>query len=543
MKKLRIYRFTPIFVALGMVLGILVGSFYTSHFAGRRLNVVNASSDKLNSLLHIIDDQYVDSVNISELVEKALPEILRQLDPHSTYIPASEVDASMQELRGGFSGVGIQFILYQDTACVVRILPGGPSDGVGLKAGDRIVAVDDKPFTGKEINEEKVRTTLKGETGSIVKIKVKRPGHNGLLTYNIERGNVPISTVDAAFILEGHTGYIRISSFGETTYPEFLAALATLNEHDFESLIIDLRGNTGGYMSAAIQIANEFLPKNGLIVYTEGRQSPREEYTSDGRGSYQNMPLVILTDEISASASEILAGAIQDNDRGMIIGRRSFGKGLVQVPIEFSDGSQLRLTKARYYSPSGRCVQKPYTQGKGKDYDNELMTRIAHGELYSADSIKSTGKKFLTRIGRPVYDGGGIMPDIFVPSDTTGYTSYYEEANLRGLLSLFTFHYTDRHRKTLNGHNDFQSTVTWLEKQNLVNAFADYAEANGLKKRPRMIRTSYNVIQRYIITGILRDLYSPEKAIIYSAQSDVTIQRASRVIKEGHAFPQPPTAK
>lgn len=543
MKKLRIYRFTPIFVALGMVLGILVGSFYTSHFAGRRLNVVNASSDKLNSLLHIIDDQYVDSVNITELVEKALPEILKELDPHSTYIPASEVDASMQELRGGFSGVGIQFVLYRDTVCVVRVLPGGPSDGVGLAAGDRIVTVDDKPFTGKEINEETVRNTLKGETGSTVRLTVKRPGQHKLLTYAIERGNVPINTVDASFMLGDGIGYIRISSFGETTYQEFLAALASLHEQGFSKLIIDLRGNTGGYMTPAIQIANEFLPKDRLIVYTQGRQSPREDYTSDGRGVFQSLPLVILTDEISASASEILAGAIQDNDRGLIIGRRSFGKGLVQVPIDFSDGSQVRLTKARYYSPSGRCVQKPYTLGKDKDYENELMTRIAHGELYSADSIKSTGKVYHTRIGRTVYGGGGIMPDIFVPSDTIGYTSYYEEANLRGHLSGFIFHFTDSHRSTLNSLTDFNKTVAWLEKQNLVGIFADYAEGRGLKKRPRMIRTSYQVIQRYIITGILRDLYSPEKAILYSAKTDVTIQRAQKAIHEGQTFPQPPAKK
>ncbi len=543
MKKLRIYRFTPIFVALGMVLGILVGSFYTSHFAGRRLNVVNASSDKLNSLLHIIDDQYVDSVNITELVEKALPEILKELDPHSTYIPASEVDASMQELRGGFSGVGIQFVLYRDTVCVVRVLPGGPSDGVGLAAGDRIVTVDDKPFTGTEINEETVRNTLKGETGSTVRLTVKRPGQNKLLTYAIERGNVPINTVDASFMLGDGIGYIRISSFGETTYQEFLAALASLHEQGFSKLIIDLRGNTGGYMTPAIQIANEFLPKDRLIVYTQGRQSPREDYTSDGRGVFQSLPLVILTDEISASASEILAGAIQDNDRGLIIGRRSFGKGLVQVPIDFSDGSQVRLTKARYYSPSGRCVQKPYTLGKDKDYENELMTRIAHGEIYSADSIKSTGKAYHTRIGRTVFGGGGIMPDIFVPSDTIGYTSYYEEANLRGHLSGFIFHFTDSHRSTLNSLTDFNKTVAWLEKQNLVGIFADYAEGRGLKKRPRMIRTSYQVIQRYIITGILRDLYSPEKAILYSAKTDVTIQRAQKAIHEGQTFPQPPAKK
>ena len=383
-------RFVPFFLSCGVVVGILLGSFFANHFAGKRLSIVNNSSNKVIDLFHLIDDQYVDSVNLTDLVEKALPKILKELDPHSTYISAAEVEQSMQELRGSFSGIGVQFTIYKDTIRVVRVLKGGPSEYVGLQAGDRIVTIDGEKYVGDSITNDGTMKRLRGVGGTEVKLGISRAGIKAEKVYRITRGEVPVKTVDATYSPAPGVGYIRISSFGETTYAEFLAALAQLQTDAFTNLIIDLRGNPGGYMETAVQLVNEFLPKNQLIVYTQGRKSQRKEYRTDGRGAYQSLPLVVLVDETSASASEIFAGAIQDNDRGTIIGRRSFGKGLVQVPIEFPDGSMLRLTTARYYTPSGRCVQKPYTPGQEEDYEADLLTRAEHGEYFSADSVKTT---------------------------------------------------------------------------------------------------------------------------------------------------------
>ena len=353
-------------------------------------------------------------------------------------------------MKGSFSGIGIQFTIQNDTIHVNSVIQGGPSEKVGLMAGDRIVEVDDSAFVGKIVTNSEAMKRLKGEKGSKVKLGVYRPGEKDLLHFTVIRGNIPVKSIDAAYMINEKVGYIKVNKFGETTYPELLIALAKLNQKNCEGLIVDLRGNTGGYMAAAIQMVNEFLPNNRLIVYTQGRKSPREDYNSNGTGSNQKMPLVVLVDEGSASASEIFAGAMQDNDRGTIVGRRSFGKGLVQQPIEFSDGSAIRLTIARYYTPSGRCIQKPYEKGKESEYELDLLTRYEHGEFFSADSIKQDETEvYHTRLGRPVYGGGGIMPDIFVPQDTTGMTSYFRMAANRGLIIRYTFDYTDQNRSTL----------------------------------------------------------------------------------------------
>lgn len=310
-----------------------------------------------------------------------------------------------------------------------------------------------------------------------MKLGVYRPGEKDLLHFTVIRGNIPVKSIDAAYMINEKVGYIKVNKFGETTYPELLIALAKLNQKNCEGLIVDLRGNTGGYMAAAIQMVNEFLPNNRLIVYTQGRKSPREDYNSNGTGSNQKMPLVVLVDEGSASASEIFAGAIQDNDRGTIVGRRSFGKGLVQQPIEFSDGSAIRLTIARYYTPSGRCIQKPYEKGKESEYELDLLTRYEHGEFFSADSIKQDETEvYHTRLGRPVYGGGGIMPDIFVPQDTTGMTSYFRMAANRGLIIRYTFDYTDQNRSTLQKYDTPEKMEAYLKGQNLLNKFAAWAE-------------------------------------------------------------------
>ncbi len=531
-------RFFPLIVAVGIVAGIMIGSFYANHFSGNRLNIINASSNKLNDLLHLIDDQYVDSINAAELVEKSLPKILKELDPHSTYISASEVETSMQDLRGSFSGIGVQFTIYKDTVRVIRVIKGGPSEKAGLQAGDRIVSVDGETYTGEKVNNEETMNRLKGEKGSTVKLGIVRCGKKKPLEFSIVRGEVPVNSIDAVYMIDNTTGYIRINSFGETTYSEFLAALAELNQSDFQGLIIDLRGNLGGYMAPAVQIANEFLPKNKLIVYTEGRRSPREEYTSDGRGTYQNMPLVILADETSASASEILAGAIQDNDRGTIIGRRTFGKGLVQVPIEFRDGSMLRLTKPRYYTPSGRCVQKPYTPGQEEEYEMDLVVRAEHGEYYSEDSIKADGKKFHTSIGRIVYGGGGIIPDIFIPQDTLGMTSYFKEAYMQGLIYQYAYVYTDENRKRLDKLGKLNPTIDFLKKQNIVEKFASFAEKNGLKRRNLMIRKSHTLFEQYLLNNIISDQLGTSAAVQYINRTDPAVLKAVDLIERGSAFPK-----
>lgn len=528
----------PLIVATGVVVGLLLGSFYANHFSGQRLNIINNSSNKLNALLHLIDDQYVDTVDISSLVEKALPQILKELDPHSVYIAKNDVEASMQDLKGSFSGIGVQFTIYKDTVRIIRVIKGGPSEGVGLKAGDRIVSVDGQEFVGDVVTNDETLKRLKGPKNSTVKLGISRPGSKGLLSFSIVRGDVPLKSIDAVYMASGRVGYIRINTFGDTTYPEFLAALARLNQDGFKSLVIDLRGNLGGYMAPAVQIANEFLPKGRLIVYTEGRKSPREEYNSDGRGTYQNMPLIVLVDEVSASASEILAGAIQDNDQGTIIGRRTFGKGLVQVPIEFRDGSMLRLTKARYYTPSGRCLQKPYVPGEEDDYEQDLLLRAEHGEYYTSDSIKTNGEKYKTRIGRTVYGGGGIIPDVFVPRDTVGMTSYFKEAYLRGLMYQFAYVYTDNHRRKLEKMESLDLLVAYLKKSDVVEQFVEYADQNGLKRRNLMVRKSYSLFENYLTGYIVDDVLGTEAAVEYTNRTDPAMRRALEILQANAAFPQ-----
>ena len=531
-------RFSPLMMALCVVIGILIGTFYANHFSGNRLSIINSSSNKLNNLLHIIDDQYVDTVNVNDLVEKAMPQILAELDPHSVYISAKDVQTANDDLRGSFSGVGIEFTIRQDTLHVQQVINNGPAERAGVIAGDKIITVDDKPFTGKTLTNEEAMHRLKGPKDTKVKLGILRYGVKKLRSITVTRGEIPTKSITATYMLDDNTGYIRIKNFGENTYPELLIALAKLSQENFQGLCIDLRGNTGGYLQSAVQIANEFLPKNRLIVYTQGRKSPRQEYRSDGRGSYQQLPLVILIDEISASASEILAGAIQDNDRGTIIGRRSFGKGLVQQPIAFGDQSMIRLTIARYYSPSGRCIQKPYTAGDNKDYEEDILARYEHGEFFSQDSIKHEGKEYHTANGRPVYGGGGITPDIFVAEDTTNVTSYYKQASLSGQIIMFAYSYTDENRQKLSQLDTVEEMAAFLKRQNIVDKFATYADHNGLKRRNLMIQRSHKLLERFITSRIIYNMMKEEAWIEYLNSDDPAITQTLRVMREGKAFPK-----
>ncbi len=533
----------PLIMALCVIIGIMIGTFYTNHFSGNRLNIINSGSNRLTNLLHIINDQYVDPVNLDSLVEQAIPLILAELDPHSVYISAKDVQAANDDLKGSFSGVGIEFTIREDTIRVQNVVSNGPAERAGILAGDKIVSVDGKPFVGKIVTNQEAQYRLKGPKGTKVKIGVLRYKQKDVKTFTVTRGEIPQKSISATYMLDEKTGYIRIKNFGETTYPELLISLAKLSQDGLENLVIDLRDNTGGYMNSAIQMANEFLPKNRLIVYTEGRKSPRQEYSADGRGSYPQIPLIVLINEGSASASEIFAGAMQDNDRATIIGRRSFGKGLVQQQMEFPDKSMIRLTIARYYTPSGRCIQKPYSTGDDKNYEQDILTRYQHGEFFSQDSIKHAGPAYHTSIGRVVYGGGGITPDIFVPEDTTDMTSYYKEAVMSGMILQFAFSYTDDNRLKLNNFKEMMALSDYLVSQKTVDQFVAYADKHGLKRRNILIKKSHKLLERVINSRIIYNMLDEGAWNEYVNIDDPAIAMAMKVFKNNAAFPQKPVKK
>lgn len=529
-------RLLPIYIAIAVAAGIFIGSFYASLFPPGKFSLLNPSNNKLIDLFYLVEEQYVDDVDLNDVVERAIPHVLQELDPHSTYFKADEVEASMQELNGSFSGIGVQFAIYQDTVRVVKVIEGGPSEKVGLHAGDRIIAIDGKPFVGSQITNDVVLKNLKGAANTKVKVLVRRHGVKKDLAFTISRGDVPVKSIDACYMLDNKTGYMRINAWGCTTYSEFLSNMIVLNTHGADNLVLDLRGNGGGYLEAAVKTANEFLPKGSLIVYTEGRRFPRENYRSDGRGSFRNMQLIVLVDETSASASEIFAGAMQDNDRATIIGRRTFGKGLVQVPIEFPDGSMMRLTRARYYTPSGRCVQKPYTPGD-VTYEDDLLQRAESGEYFTSDSVKLKGPKFKTTHGRVVYGGGGIMPDYFIPRDTTGYTTYFREVFNNGQMTSFAYQFVDNHRDDLKKCVTYADVCAYLRKRNIVEEFVAFADANGTKRRNLMVRTSHDLIERMVTSYIIADALSIDQTVEYGNLSDPAVLKSLELIGSGMANP------
>lgn len=538
MNKRSTNRFMPLTMAICVVVGILVGTFYANHFSGNRLNIINSGSNKLNNLFHVVNDKYVDTVDINDLVERAMPKILTELDPHSVYISAKDAQNANDELKSSFSGVGIEFVIREDTIRVQDVIANGPAERAGIIAGDKIVRVDGELFVGKKVTSQEAVRRLKGPKDTKVKLGILSYGEKEEKTVTVIRGDIPQKSITAVYMIDEKTGYIKVKNFAENSYAELLIALAKLSQSGAKNLIIDLRGNTGGLLSASVQMANEFLEKDRLIVYMQGAKSRRQDFSSDGRGSYQYIPLVVLIDETSASASEIFAGAMQDNDRATIIGRRSFGKGLVQEPIGFSDGSLIRLTIARYYSPSGRCIQKPYTLGDGESYDEDLIVRYQHGEFFSQDSIKHTGEEYHTVLGRPVFGGGGITPDIFVAEDTADVTSYYKEASMTGLILQFAFNYTDQHRKEMNEFETMEELSSYLDSQNIVEQFANYANNNGLKRRNLMIKKSYRLLKRYLHSRIIYNMMDEEEWTEYLNLEDPTIEKTLEVFKDNAAFPK-----
>lgn len=538
------YAWLPFWAAITMVIGIFIGSWNSNTSEYQFYDTYDfeySRRNNLNMLLHAIEQQYVDSVNSKELTDNAMASVLKELDPHSAYIPAEDMESANADLEGSFSGIGIQFNLLNDTINVVDVISGGPSEKSGLLPGDRIITVDDSTFVGKTITNERVMKHLRGEKGSIVKLGIKRHGATELLQFEIERGDIPLHSVDAAYMIEPSIGYILISKFGRTTFDEFLAALARLKNDGAESFIIDLRGNGGGYMDAAINMVNEFMYRDQLIVYTEGRAISREEARANGMGSFKDTPIIVLTDEWSASASEIFAGAIQDNDRGLIVGRRTFGKGLVQNQIPFSDGSAVRLTIARYHTPSGRCIQKEYKMGENDDYEMDILNRYNRGEFFNADSIRQhTELIYQTAGGRTVYGGGGIMPDIFIPSDTTHVTPYYNKVINQSLLYKYAFEYVDKNRAKLSKANDYKELLAMLSSEKILKDFIRYAADNGVPAKYDEINISRSTLIKLLQAYIARDIMGDEAFYPIFMRDDNVIAKACQLIKEGKAFPSLP---
>lgn len=533
-------KFMPTLLVLFTLMGLLAG-IYISQGRGNTIIISSPGSNKMDELMLLVQNNYVDSLNMDDIIEKVMPKILDELDPHSKYIPAEEVEATNADLASSFSGIGIRFMIQDDTINVTDIIRGGPSESVGLLAGDCIVKVNDTLFVGKACTQDAAMKKLKGPKGTKVKVSVKRFGEPDLLHFNITRGNIPMASIEAAYLIDNKWGYIQVERFAENTFSEFIIAMARFLHSGAKGIIIDVRGNGGGYLGVALQMANEFLHRGDMIVYTEGENSPRSTEYANGRGNFPEIPLVVLTDETSASASEIIAGTIQDNDRGTIIGRRTFGKGLVQQPFEFKDGSAMRLTVARYYTPSGRCIQKPYVQGEGEEYNMDIINRYERGEFFSQDSIHQNDSLiYKTRLGRTVYGGGGIMPDIFVPSDTTRFTSYISNVSRKRLISMFAFRYSKEHRQQLEKFKTYEELVKYLATQPIVGNFIAFAKEKGIAPPTTELAHNKKVLAEIINANIIYDIQGMLEHIKYVNLTDETVLKAIEVLEEGKAFPQKP---
>ena len=535
MKK---YVFPTITIVCLMV-GFLIGNAVSNKVNAQRFYIQNGQlfqqpDSKIDQLLQLMNQAYVDPINVDSITDDVMMELVKRLDPHSAYIPKEDLEMVNSELSSSFSGIGVQFSIQNDTIQVVSVISGGPSEGVGVLAGDKIVSVNDSAFTGKTVTNERVMHALRGPKDTQVTIGVVRSGTPEVLSFTITRGEIPVHSVDAKFIIEAKgerreakdmkIGFVRVNRFGENTYNEFIAAMASLKGQGATAYIVDLRENSGGYMDQAIKMANEFLSRGDLIVYSEGRAYPRYEAKANGSGRFQRDSLVVLIDNFSASASEIFAGAMQDNDRATIVGRRSFGKGLVQQQIPFADGSAVRLTVARYYTPSGRSIQKPYKLGEGEDYAMDLINRFEHGEFYSADSVQiADSTVYYTKKGRIVRGGGGIMPDVFVGRDTTLYTPYFNIVVNRAYTYQFAYQYTDRHRKELSQYTDWQSLEKHLLKANWTDEFVAFAKEKGVEPNPEQLAKSKPLLLRLVNAYIVRNILNDEGFFpLFERDDDIT---------------------
>ena len=522
--------FLPIILSIVLIIGIWLGYFLTLNFSNgtnSQQNKHSSSNEKINSLLEYIEYQYVDTINKSELVEKTVTAMLQSLDPHSSYIAASEFVITNESLEGNFDGIGVEFNIIKDTIRVINPIEGGPSEKIGIKAGDKLIKVEGKNMTGPKITNKEVFEKLRGISGTAVNVTILRNGIKKPLNFKIIRDAIPLYSLDAAYIVKPTIGYMKISKFAATTYDEYIKAFNDLNKLGMKKLILDLRGNPGGYLNAAVDISDEFLVNGLQIVYTQGKANPKKTYKATEKGSFEKNEIVILIDEGSASASEIVAGAIQDNDRGLIIGRRSFGKGLVQDQLQLPDGSAIRLTVARYYTPTGRCIQKPYTDDKSIYY-NEEYDRYQNGELLNADSIKlDKTKKYRTPEGKIVYGGGGIMPDIFVPIDTSKTNSFLNKVFYVGVINTFAFEYSDKHRNELK---DFKTAKNYIDKfeitDQILNEFYLYCEYQKLFiEKIDKLKTDI-ALKPYLKAFIGRDAFNKDAYYPIINKNDKCINKA-----------------
>ena len=526
-------------VAVAFIVGSRIGAIRTHKATQSQLREIMhelaVPTNKLSYTLSLIEKSYVDSLSLDSIIEHVMPHIVEKLDPHSAYIPASEMQAMNEPLEGEFDGIGVVFNMATDTVIVLNVIPKGPSDKAGVRAGDRIIRINDSIVAGRKIPQNNIVKQLRGKRGTKVRLGIERQGIGDLVNITVTRDAIPLHSIEASFMMTPQIGYIRLSQFARTSYTELKKALKELRAEGMEQLIFDLRGNTGGYLDQAIEIANEFLPAGALIVYTEDRARNQIKEFSDGKGGSTDLDIAVLIDEASASSSEILAGALQDNDRGTIVGRRSFGKGLVQRQVPFSDGSALRITVARYFTPTGRSIQKPYTNGEGEKYESDLYNRYLNNEFFSADSIHfADSLRFVTPKGKVVYGGGGIMPDEFVPLDTMDMTKYFVEVSGRNIIYRYTIEYADRHRAELDKIKTLTELRAFLDADTaLLSDFVRYAERNGVKPVQREIATSRKIIEAQLRAYISRNTALESNGFYDNIHKiDNTVQRAVELLNE-----------
>ena len=528
--------YLPLIIGAVLAVGVAIG--YLFSFSGIKKPVVKnntgrelASGEKMGSVIDYIYSQYVDTINKKNLDEKALVSLLHSLDPHSDFIPASEFQQMNEPLQGNFEGIGVEFNTFDDTITVVTPISGGPSEKAGVLAGDKIILVEGKKVSGVKITNKEIFNLLRGKKGTKVKISVLRKGQKGLSDILITRGEIPLYSVDISYMLNPEVGYVKISRFAINTHEEFVKAYQRLVKKGMKKMVLDLRGNPGGVLPAAVNMADEFLSKGYTIVYTSGKASPKRVYKSTSEGGFENGEVVVLVDEGSASASEIVAGALQDNDRATIIGRRSFGKGLVQEQLDLEDGSAIRLTIARYYTPTGRCIQKPYGDDNEEYYEEEY-DRLGKGELFSADSIKFPDSlKYHTPGGKIVYGGGGIMPDYFIPIDTSNRSAYYNKIVYSGLMNTFSFLYADKNRKQLATFGSASAFVkNFIVSQSLMREFTDYLDENGVARDEYGLKKSEEVLKLQLKAFIGRNIFNNEGFYPVSHLRDRTIKKAVEIL-------------
>ena len=529
----------PMLVILILLIGFFIGQ--NSHQQEKGITTIIFNNDnKLSEILGIVGNEYVDEADIDSLIEASIPKVLEELDPHSTYIAKDDVEELTSDLQSSFSGIGIRFTIQEDTIDISEVIRGGPSEDAGVLAGDRIITVNDTLFVGKDVcNNQTAMKKLKGPKGSFVKLGLQRFGEKELVEVKIRRDDIKVESIETAYLIDGKWGYIMIERFAENTFVEFIEAMITLAQQRAQGYIIDLRGNGGGYLGIAVEMANQFLGEDEIIVYTEGANVPKQIERANGYGYFKDVPLVILVDETSASASEIIAGTIQDNDRGTVIGRRTFGKGLVQKQIDLRDGSVIRLTIARYHTPSGRCIQKPYTKGDGESYAMDLIDRYNRGEFFSQDSIHQNEELvFKTKNGRTVYGGGGIMPDIFVSSDTTHVCEYARELLSKRVISQFTLNYCKANRQQMKQYTTYEELIAYLGTRPVLDDLVSFARTKGIAPKGNELRESRDVLTRSLYSNIIYQMLGMMEHVKFINLEDSTVLKAVEVLNNGKAFPE-----